>query len=283
MAETITERQDRITVELQQLLSEAYPALDFSVGTVLYDLLIRPAAVTFANQDASLETLRDNYSLSLVLNSDDPDPDLVDNLLSNYNVSRREGTSATGIVNIYTTSTQNVYVSATAEIVCDGVTLNPVKAYVGVASGIVQQDTPDIAYVQTRDVGGGIKVFSITADTVTASETVLSAGLSCTTDIGDPTITRVETGSTFTGGSIAETTNELLERARTGVNARVVTGRDNIKGLLQNQDTVNVLDAQVFGMGDTLQLRDAANNGGISELRISTHKRKGRSQPTGPL
>lgn len=94
-------------------------------------------------------------------------------------------------------------------------------------------------------------------------ETVLSAGLKCSTDLGNGKITDVETGSTFTGGVVSETTQELLERAQSGVNAGVVTGRDNIRELLRRQEH-NVLDAQVFGMGDDLQLRDAVNNAGLS-------------------
>ena len=91
MAETLEERQDRIALELQAYLTLAVPDADFSVGTVLYDLLVKPAAVTFAAQESGLDALRESMSLVQVLQ--DPanaDTTAVDNLLSNYNVQIKQ-------------------------------------------------------------------------------------------------------------------------------------------------------------------------------------------------
>lgn len=258
-----TESQDTIARTLQQFLTEQYPSMDWSVGTVLYDLLIKPASVVFSNQFDAALNIRQNLSLSLVLAQDNPDPDLVDALLSNYNVVRRQGQAAIGTLNIYTRAEQNIFVPAGTQFLCGDILLLPIKSYVGVVGDIVEEDTDEISYIQMREVGDGSRVFAITAQTATAMETVLSAGLTCNTDLGNTKISSVETGSTFTGGAVQETTDELLERAQSGVNAKVVTGRDNIRQLLRNQQTYNVIDAQVFGMGDALQLRDAVNNAGI--------------------
>ena len=264
MAKTLRERQESRALELQNLLAEHYPAGDFSVGTALYDLLIIPAALTYANQEFRLDSVRDNLSLSQVLSAADPDPALVDNLLSNYGVVRDRGAPALGLINIFTTSTQNVYIPSTAEFECNGIPIRPTKTFVGVAGVITEQDTAEISYIQMRDFDTTSKVFSISAATATAADTVLSVGQSCTSTLNSPLITKTETGSTFTGGRIEETTLGLLHRARTGVNARVVTGRDNIRSLLASQAVVNIIDSAVFGMGDDLQLRDAGNNTGIS-------------------
>jgi hypothetical protein len=264
MAETLQERQESRAIELQNLLTEHYPAGDFSVGTVLYDLLVVPAALTYANQEVTLDLVRDNLSLSQVLSTTDPDPALVDNLLSNYGVVRDAGSAALGLLNIFTTSTQNIYIPSTSEFECNGIKIRPTKTFVGVPGSITEQDTPEVSYIQMRDFDDTSKVFSISAATVTLVSTVLSAGQSCTSTLNNPLITKTETGSTFTGGRIEETTLALLQRARTGVNSSVVTGRDNIRSLLTAQTAVNVIDAAVFGMGDDLQLRDAGNNTGIS-------------------
>ena len=264
MAETLQERQDSISLELQNLLAENFPEGDFSVGTVLYDLLVVPASLTYANQEVTLDAVRDNLSLSQVLSSANPDPTLVDNLLSNYGVERDLGAAAIGLINIFTTSTQNVYVPRTSEFDCNGIKMRPTKTFVGVSGTITEKDTTDISYIQMRDFDDTSSVFSISAATLTSIDTVLSVGQPCTSTLNSPSITKTETGSTFTGGRVEETSLALLQRARTGVNARVVTGRDNIRSLLTSQTAVNVIDAAVFGMGDALQLRDAGNNTGIS-------------------
>ena len=264
MDESFSEKQARISTELQQLLTEEYPSIDVSTGTVLYELLIKPAAYYFATQDTSLETVRDNYSIAQVLNSDNPDDTLVDNLLSNYNVVRKEGTSATGSLSIFTNGDNNIYIPANATFTCNGIDISPIKSYVGVSGSLVYEDTDTVSYIPYVELGNGLKVFSIQAQTVDPLTSTLSAGLPCSTDVSDSNISSVEIGATFSGGTAEETNDQLLSRARLGVNAKVMTGRDNIQQLLVSNDDLIVQDARVFGMGDTLQVRDAVNNGGVS-------------------
>jgi hypothetical protein len=264
MAETLEERQERIVRELQAFLSASVPDTDFSIGTVLYDLLIKPAAITFAAQETELDELRDSMSLLQVLQDPTASEESVDNLLSNYNVARREGSRGVGLINIYVSTTQNVYISQAAVITCGGVQLNPTKSYVAVSGEILTQDTEDVSYVQSRQVDDNTYVFSIEAITVESTDSVLSVGQTCQISIQNSFIQRVEVGSSITGGSISETNEELLIRAATSINAKVTTGRDNIKSLLESNDGgVDVLDVGVFGMGDPEQLRDKANAAGI--------------------
>jgi hypothetical protein len=77
-------------------------------------------------------------------------------------------------------------------------------------------------------------------------------------------VTQALVASTFLGGSQEESTTSLLNRASVGIHARVLTGKDNIRSMLQDNVILDVLDSQVFGMGDALMLRDKANTTGIS-------------------
>lgn len=264
MAETIAERQERIVRELQTFLTVSIPEVDFSIGTVLYDLLVKPAAITFAAQETDLDALRNSMSLLQVLQDPTAPESSVDNLLSNYNVVRRTGSRGTGLINFYVSTTQNVYVSETAVITCGSTQLNPTKSYVGVFGEILTQDTEDVSYVQMRQFDENTYVFSIEATTIENTDTTLSPGQSCSISIQNSYIRRVEVGSTITGGSVEETNEELLIRAATSINSKVTTGRNNIQSLLEgNNSGVDVLDVGVFGMGDSEQLRDKANVAGI--------------------
>lgn len=264
MAETLTEKQERITLEIQQTLTELLPNLDFSIGTVLYELVVKPAAVTYAGQESALDTLRDNMSLVQVLNQTTPDPVLVDNLLSNFNVTRREGLLATGLLNIYTNATQPVNIPQSAVFTCAGVNMRPTKTFVGVIGEITNEDTATISYIQAREYGRGLYVFPISVVTTQPTATVLSTGQACTTTITNSFIKKIDVASTISGGSVEETTVQLLERAATSINAKVLTGRDNIRSFLSSNETVTVLDTAVFGMGDPLQIRDTAESGQLS-------------------
>ena len=262
--ETLEQKQQRITIEIQQTLSAQFPGADLSVGTALYELVVKPAAATYAEQDTLLETVRNNMSLVQVLNQTNPDATLTDNLLSNFNVTRRDGTQAVGLINIYTTSTQPTSIPQTAIFTCGGVTIQPTKSFVGVVGEIAQEDTDAVSYVQAREFSAGVYVFPIQAITQQPTQTVLSPGQTCTSTLTSSFITRTQIGSTFVGGNIEETTVELLERAAVALNSRVLTGRDNIRSFLESNTSINVLDAAVFGMGDDLMLRDKSNTTGLS-------------------
>ena len=251
--------------EIRALLTEYIPAGDFSRGTVLNDLLVKPLAIEQVEQDTTLATLLENMSLTQLLASDNPDSDMVDRLLSNFGIIRRSGSQATGLVNIYTNSSTNVLIPANHTITCGTVTMRPVKNTIGVSDAGQVRETTTTTYVQMRQLTASSWVFAVSVQTVDNLDTVLAAGLSCTLTPSPSAVTAVQTASTFTGGSAAETDAELLERAQTGTHARVVAGKENIRALLtEGISTVDVLDAAVFGMGDELQTRDQTRSGFLS-------------------
>lgn len=264
MPETVADIQERAQATIQSLLSEQLPGIDVSTGTVVNELLVKPISVVVANQEAGLAVVRENMSLTQVLSSPDPDPALVDNLLSNFNVTRQTGAQASGVLHVYIDGTTNIHIAPSARFTCASVELAPVKAYVGVPGTITQADTPNINYAQAREVADGMYVFAVAVSSVLPITSVLAVGQPCTSDLNDPRVHKVEVGEAIVGGTVEETTVSLLERARTAMNARVVTGRDNIRALLLSQTGTTVLDSAVVGMGDVLQTRDHTISGLIS-------------------
>ena len=85
----------------------------------------------------------------------------------------------------------------------------------------------------------------------------------CESDLSSSFINRVLTASTFSGGSLPETTSELLTRSQLGITTSSNTGKDNIRSLVEDSP-FNVIDSQVFGFGDEVQLRDTHNNAGVA-------------------
>lgn len=271
--ETLAEKQERVASQLQLILQAENPDIDVSPGTVLYELTVKPNASILAKQEMGLDVLRDNMSLVQVLDQETPDQVMVDRLLSNFNVARREGERATGTLSIFTRSRQNVVIPPNQRFWCGGIELQPDRAYVGVSGSILPNDTDSFSYVQTREYSTGVYVFTIGAVTVDVMVSVLSTGQICTAVPPIPQVTSVETASTFSGGSLTESTAALLTRARTNINAHVLTGRDNIRAFLTDNTELDVLDAAVFGMGDALVLRDnryGVSGGGAVDAYVRT-------------
>jgi hypothetical protein len=222
-----------------------------------------------AQYEEQLDTYRASYSLRQVLNQEDPDEESVDNLLSNFNVQRRTGTKATGNVAIYTSRpTPTTIREGTRFSAGNGIEVETLQGFVGYFGTAPGLDSSVLAYVPMRQLAENLYVFTIEAVTVDPLESALAAGQALASTINSNNITRIETASTFVGGSAPETTLQLLERSAQSVSARVVTGRDNICSLLNENvngdgSGVPVLSCAVQGFGDDLMLRDIADNNGV--------------------
>ena len=249
--------------QLSQTLIEAFPSFDWSAGSAFYEQIIKPWAVNLTDRDVAIQLTKDNMSLVQVLNSPDPDSDHVDQLLSNFLITRRQGSVASGYVSVYFAGANSVTVSSQTTITCAGVSFAPKKTYIGVVGTILEQSTDEVQYVQAVSLGNSEYVFAIEVDSIDNTDVILGPGQSCTNDLSSNFISSMVTASTFSGGSIPETTSEFIERAQLGITTSSNTGKDNIRSLVE-KSAYNVLDSQVFGFGDAVQLRDSHNNAGIS-------------------
>jgi hypothetical protein len=268
MAETLAEKVERITLENQQLMTELDENSDYSVGTVLYELVIKPASILQATQEDALEVDRANKSLlnviGLINDGEEVDDASVDELLSNFNVTRRTGTRASGSITIYTNNTANVFIGQSTVLLTGNVELRPLKSYIGYLGTAPGTDNASVSHIPMREISPGTYVFNIEAETVDVFSGVIGVGEPVTLTPSQLQVSQAVVASTFLGGSQEESTTSLLERASVGIHARVLTGRDNIRSMLQDNVIIDVLDSQVFGMGDELMLRDKANTTGIS-------------------
>jgi hypothetical protein len=81
-----------------QLVQERFPSLDMKRG-VVSDLVTGLDGILGAAQSENTERMRQSQSIVLIeANPDIADDDLVDNVASNYRVTRRAATAATGEV-----------------------------------------------------------------------------------------------------------------------------------------------------------------------------------------
>jgi hypothetical protein len=250
-------------LEIQNTLKERLPLFSWETGSALYEQIVKPWAVNLADRDVAIDTLKESMSLVQVLNSDSPDEELVTKLLSNFNVTLQEGSVSSGYLAVYFKGANTVSIPNSAVFTCGGVQLRPNKTYIGVVGTITTQDSEVLAYIQAQSVGNSEYVFVIEVTTLDVNDTVIGPGQTCTSELSSSFITKVVTASTFSGGSLPETIESLLERAKLGITEASNTGKDNIRSLATNSP-YNVIDSSVFGFGDATQTRDTHNNAGIS-------------------
>ena len=98
---------------LGTLLKEAAPNLNVSRGSMIWELILEKAAISHVYTSNDVESLRNYWNLQAVI--DDPanaENSIVDMLLSNFNITRSEGTKAVGQVEIILTGRNSLTVTA---------------------------------------------------------------------------------------------------------------------------------------------------------------------------
>jgi len=247
--------------QMQKVYEEIAPGADIQPGTAAFELLVVPAATHATDLTERSVAVLDSMSIRQVLSQDDPDDELVTNLLSNQRVAVEEVERAAGYVSLILTTNSNTRITASAIITCGGVTLNPDKDYIGTVDieNYPNANTSTSQYVSLVPVGDN---WSMTIGVLTEEPFtgVLSAGQVCTIDPAPNTLSSIALSSSVVGSSV-DTPEAQLARAITGTPARVLTGRDQVKSLFLNEAPIPVIHAEVIGMGDDLMLRDRDANG----------------------
>jgi len=231
--------------------------LDTSIGTAIRELVIKPAALYYTSTNQDINTVIDNLSIS-----NGTDDDITEKLLSNYNVTRKTGSTAGGYIVIYTNNNTNLYIPSTTIFTVGSENLIISETYIGVANEDNILDSS--RYRVLRQYNDDTWFITIPATTESSTSTVISPGQTVTADTTLEDVTKIETASTFEGGSAEETTAEMKARTAEGITAKVPSGKAHVEALFTSLTTVNVQDTSVIGMGDAEMLRGKDNVYGVN-------------------
>lgn len=242
---------DRLAAQLQEL----NPNLDLKRG-VFKDTLVYYHAVLEAAIRTNLQRYQSARSLQQI--QADPtlaDEDVVNEVLSNWGVTRKIGTKATGPVTIELDAARSVTVPAGLTFEANG------RSYVSTATFIARTSANQVSSATDRllvQLSNGNWVFTVTVEAVDiGAETKLNAG---DLIVPDRTIAGYVTSyatSTFTDGTNTETNSQLLEELQLGISAKALSNRTNMRAYLRSvaafESTTN---QSIVGYGDAEMLRD---------------------------
>lgn len=247
---------------VQQALAEAAewvlednPSLDLRRGP-LFDLLVYYHAALATALGANVQDYWNARSLAAI--EADPalaDPVLVDDVLSNYRLERLPGGKARGEVTIVVADDVTVAIGVGAVFQAAG------QEFAAVETFTAKADAAQVA-------GSGDRLLTATADGRWAFTIVVEALLEGPAGLirKDATVVPVAlpngyvtsyAASDFTGGALAETNADLLERLQQGAAARCLSNRTTMNGLLRNTPEFSRFTASsIVGYGDPEMLRD---------------------------
>jgi hypothetical protein len=273
--DTVFSKEEQIIA----FVKAAYPTIDLSAGTMLRDLVVKLYAHLETRIQEQIDlALMSSSLLEISKNPNDVDSTQVERVLSNFNVSRTEGSTASGIVRLFFSSANSTVITTDTLFTLGGLLFRPAGSYILVseanytgasnqrileASGSLFTSTIDLI---AMDLGsrGNIRATTMVAGVTPTISTLVSA----------------KADSDFTGGADADDNVALLTKAKTGVMGKVFGGRDHIKAKIKSE-FFSVKDVGVVGFLDpemTRDLVDGVHIGGRVDLFVKTASYPSRIQ-----
>jgi hypothetical protein len=260
-------------------IQEAFPSLDLSPGTALRDLVVRMYAHLETRVQEQLDlALVSSSLLEISKNPNATDDVQLERLLSNYNVTRSQGSTAAGKLRLFLSAADSTIINANTEIYINDVLFNPAESFLLLPASLYtgapgqRLITPSGAtFTAVIDLvaansgsNGNVRTGALMAS-ITPTPNVLISG---------------KVDSDFTGGADADDNEVLLAKMRAGVVGKVFGGREHIKAKLKSQFS-GIVDVGCVGFMDSEMRRDLVNGvhmGGAVDLFVKSASYPSRIQ-----
>jgi hypothetical protein len=243
---------------LRGAMREYAPDGNFRPGTFLNDVVIRALAYIPALVAKDANNLRKRQSLLRISDLAATEAtSALEDLVSNWFLSRKDGSSSTGTVTVHFSPdvAEDVTVPADAEFVYDtGVIFNTDSS----TALVFGRDTD---MVKVLAASGAVSEYLLYVPVIAQTEgTVgnITAGRFSSYDAFSPYITFVEAESSFDNANSDESNAALIERSKTAITTRNLLTARSIDTVLKDE-YADVLEVQVIGAGDTEMQRDIIN------------------------
>jgi hypothetical protein len=250
---TITDA-DRVEAENfmeQYLVDKLKDKADFSKGSAVRDLVIGAMAYIFAYLKKERDYIRARQSLLLLgtLTGTDAD-DAVDEIMSNWFLTRKTGRKATGRVTVYLSKSIDVSIPATTMFY-----KTSTAVFYPNSKSTLTYGPDDLLPI--RNSNGEISAYSFDVPVIAAD-----TGVDYNVDPGpfsdftrfSAYILRVENQNAISTGTEIESTVDLLDRAPTAITVRDLNSSRSIDATLR--DNFEIDQVSVIGYGDSEMIRD---------------------------
>jgi hypothetical protein len=247
-----------------ELTRAEYPNLDLRRGTVLRDLLVRPAAAWHAVDEKRMEDLKSKNSLTaLQANEATADPDDVNAILSNFNMTRNPGAKSSGELRVRIDDANTYSLTAGFRFsTLDG------KLY-ELTENYAVRPNADADQIPVQLSADGTTYFFIIPATAVEPGTAYDMEQGTALDpVGSLYgFIAADVYTDFVGGIDDETISQAIERLPVSISNRSLTSRTSIEAQLRDQfadASFQIQAMSVQGMGDPAQLRDKHNPMGFT-------------------
>lgn len=254
-----------------QYLYDAFPTMDFVKGSALYDIVVRPVAMIYLISRLEWETLRVTQSLSAVIkNPEVSSNEIVDAILSNFQVSRKTGSRAVGSARmVFSKSITQSIPSTLVFRTADGLEFRPSGSY------RIISDVNDISDIKLTQSGASQYTAIIPLESVErGAKYQISDGTPLFVSFPSSIFIAASSFGNFIGGSDDETNVDLINRLPEAMSVKNLASVLSISSTIKNRFP-DVFDVGVQGSFDPVMTRNSHNlfgikTGGFVDIYIKT-------------
>ena len=253
------EKVQAMVATLSQLMAERHPEVELTRG-VFHDLVLYfDGLLNAAIQENIDRVLQSQSLLRITQNPDLADTDIVDQVLSNFNVARDNGSPAVGYVTVVFNSDIRTEITPAAifDIEDGDITFSPTQNFVVFPTDPALPVTePDQRKMVAVGDGTYAATITVIASAVGAAGNIRRrARLSSRGSISN--VVDLYASADFIDGRDPATNAEYLTRLTTGLAAKTIGSRQSYIATIKSQPVfANTLHLSVLGCGDAEQQRD---------------------------
>lgn len=254
-SELDAEKVSAVVATFSQLMQERHPEVELTRG-VFHDLVLYfNGLLNTAVRENLDRILASNSLLKITQNPELADDSLVDNVLSNYNLTRDPGSRATGLAVFILATPFTTNITNVSRFTVDGLQFDLAGSYTVVPSPADIVTANDRAM---RPVGDG--TYAVTLPMIAVNVGVASnikRGVPLGTNYSPDNVLRVFAASDFVGGREPSTNVDYVKKLSSGLTAKAIGGRKSYDAFIRAQaEFSNILHISVLGCGDAEQQRD---------------------------
>ena len=193
------------------VLEKTAPDLLTKTGSVIRELIIRPAAYLLSWITGNINNDIKQYSVSYLKTSQLTDNPVADAVASNYFVTRKEGTQAQGIITL-TLRSPTLRIAAGARFTVAGTPMCTPVQYLVTNNSNPGQNTDTLVYIKSIPYGE-FYIANIPVVAVNTGKVEIPIGSAVDVNFSVAGLEDAELTSPVTGGSDTETDAQLMTRA----------------------------------------------------------------------
>lgn len=272
------EQIESMFLTLSQLVQERHPEVELTRG-VFHDLVLYFTSVLNATMQENIDRVLQSNSLQRIkANPSLADDEIVDQVLSNYNLTRDPGAPATGLVTVVSPFDSLVTISPNINLRPEGgedVVFSPTTTFRLLASTATATSDNERVLARIAD-GTYIATIPVTAKTVGRIGNV-ARNTRMRPDFMPNNVSDMYATEDFVTGRDPATNEEYISRLAPALAAKTIGGRQSYVSTIRAQAPFDeIRHISIIGAGDAEQHRDQhglfpISGGGKVDVYIQSH------------